>query len=100
MDKLSEYFDTTVDYLMGRTDDPENSDRFGLEDPAERDNPDSFLAQLYQEIEENTPASEGELKSKLRSVARLESADITPEMDKNIAAYIDFLLQQRKEENK
>lgn len=37
LDKIANYFDTTVDYLLGRTDDPENSDRFGLEDPAERD---------------------------------------------------------------
>ena len=37
LDKIADYLDTTVDYLLGRTDDPENSDRFGLEDPAERD---------------------------------------------------------------
>jgi transcriptional regulator with XRE-family HTH domain len=34
LDKIANYFDTTVDYLLGRTDDPENSDRFGFEDPA------------------------------------------------------------------
>lgn len=30
--KIADYFDTTVDFLLGRTDDPENSDRFGLDD--------------------------------------------------------------------
>lgn len=35
MTKIADYFDTTVDYLTGRIDDPENSDRFGLEDPTE-----------------------------------------------------------------
>lgn len=32
--KIADYFDTTADYLLGRTDDPENDDRFGLEDPS------------------------------------------------------------------
>lgn len=36
LQRIADYFDTTVDYLMGRTNDPENSDRFGLEDPADR----------------------------------------------------------------
>lgn len=31
MTKIADYFDTTVDYLTGRTDDPENSERFVLE---------------------------------------------------------------------
>lgn len=33
LDKIADYFDTTVDYLLGRSDDPENNDRFGLEPP-------------------------------------------------------------------
>ena len=33
--KIADYLDTTVDYLLGRTNDSENSDRFGLEDPAD-----------------------------------------------------------------
>lgn len=37
MTKIADYFDTTVDYLTGRTDDPENSDRFGFDDPARND---------------------------------------------------------------
>lgn len=36
LDKIADYFETTVDYLLGRTDDSENSDRFGLEDPADQ----------------------------------------------------------------
>jgi len=48
---------------------------------------------LYQK--EKTPAVEGGQKRKLRSIARLESSDITPELDKNIADYIDFLLRRR-----
>ena len=31
LDKIADYFGTTVDYLLGRTDDPENNDRFGLD---------------------------------------------------------------------
>ena len=49
---------------------------------------------------EKAPTPEGERKPKLRSVARLESADITPEMDKNIADYIDFLLKKREEKRR
>lgn len=30
---LADYFGTTTDYLLCRTDDPENSDRFGLDPP-------------------------------------------------------------------
>ena len=41
------------------------------------------------------PATNGERKKKLRSVARLESADITPELDENIADYIDYLLSKK-----
>jgi len=33
LDKIANYFDTTVDYLLGRTDDPEGSDRFGIDPP-------------------------------------------------------------------
>lgn len=33
LDQIADYFDTTVDYLLCRTDDPENSDRFGLNPP-------------------------------------------------------------------
>ena len=29
LDKIADYFGTTVEYLLGRTDDPENNDRFG-----------------------------------------------------------------------
>lgn len=48
-------------------------------------------------VKENTSTPQDEHKRKLRSVARLESADITPELDRNITRYIDFLLN---EENK
>ena len=47
---------------------------------------------------QKAPAQEGGRKRKLRSVARLESADITPELDKNIADYIDYLLTKRDRE--
>lgn len=43
---------------------------------------------------EKTPSENGE-RRKLRSVARLESSDITPELDNNIADYIDYLLSKR-----
>lgn len=33
--KIADYFDTTADYLLGRTDDPENDDRFALDVPAQ-----------------------------------------------------------------
>lgn len=42
------------------------------------------------------PVLEDERKKKLRSVARLESSDITPELDKNIADYIDYLLSKKE----
>lgn len=39
---------------------------------------------------------EGGRKKKLRSVSRLESSNITPELDKNIADYIDYLLSKKE----
>lgn len=47
---------------------------------------------------EKKPTQTGERKGKLRSVSRLESANITPEMDKNISDYIDFLLNKKNRE--
>ena len=60
---------------------------------------DEFLETTLRAIirddqKENPPAVSGEGKQKLRSVSRLESADISPEMDKSIADYIDFLLKK------
>lgn len=64
--KIADYFGVTIDYLLGA----EN---------------------------EKSPTPEGErLKSKLRSVARLEDSKITPEQDEQIADYIDFLLSKKK----
>lgn len=47
---------------------------------------------------EKAPIQEDGRKPKLASIARLEEGDITPEMDKNIAAYIDFILRREKGE--
>jgi len=41
---------------------------------------------------EKADASKEEGRAALRSVVRRKSADSTPEMDKNINSYIDFLL--------
>ena len=38
----------------------------------------------------------GTHKRKLHSVARLEPADITPDMDQHIADYIDLLLREKE----
>ena len=47
---------------------------------------------------EKAPTPEGERpKSKLRSIARLEDSQITPEQDEQIADYIDFLLSKKKD---
>lgn len=45
---------------------------------------------------EKAPTQEGKRKPKLASIARLEEGNITPEMDKNITAYIDFLLERER----
>ena len=90
LDKIADYFGTTVDYLLGRTDDAENNDRFGL------DISDDEIREL--EETKKAPTPEGERpKSKLRSIARLEDSKITPEQDEQIADYIDFLLSKKKE---
>lgn len=69
--KVADYFGVTVEEMMG-----------------------------YSDIEKK-PAPEGGRKRKLRSVARLESTeDISPEMDRNIVDYIDFLLQKREQEKR
>lgn len=47
LEAIADYFNVDMNYLLGKTDDPENSDRFGLEDPADRDDPHSWLAQLF-----------------------------------------------------
>ena len=52
LDKIADYFGTTVDYLLGRTDDPENNDRFGL------DISDDEIREL--EETEKAPTPEGE----------------------------------------
>lgn len=51
---------------------------------------------LTGEQTKKAPVLEDERKKKLRSVARLESSDITPELDKNIADYIDYLLSKKE----
>lgn len=84
LDEIADFFGTTVDYLLGRTDDAENS---GSEEKLKEHISD----------EEKTIGSASRHKRKLHSVARLESSDITPEMDKNIAEYIDFLIKKRDE---
>ena len=50
LDRIADYFDTTVDYLLGRTNDPENSDRFGLDLPE-----DQILS--LDEDEQKTPTN-------------------------------------------
>lgn len=49
--------------------------------------------------EEKVPTPWGERpKSKLRSIARLEDSQITPEQDEQIADYIDYLLSKKKDQ--
>lgn len=50
----------------------------------------------YYSTKEKAPTTESGERTKLRSVARLESADLTPEMDKHIEEYIDFVLNRNK----
>lgn len=65
LDKIANYFSTTVDYLLGRTDDPENSDRFGLEDP---------VSHFYDDYEDDekaptlTPKDERDIERRLSEV--------------------------------
>lgn len=49
---------------------------------------------------EKAPIQSDGRKAKLSCIARLEECEgeITSEMDKNIAAYIDFILKREKEE--
>ena len=49
---------------------------------------------------EKTPVQSEGRKAKLSCIARLEEreGEITSEMDKNITAYIDFILKREKEE--
>ena len=74
---IANYFNVSVSFLTGETDDP-------TEQPA------------ATKEGQKKPAAESDERPKLRSVARLESADITPEMDKHIAAYIEFLLKNKE----
>ena len=41
------------------------------------------------------PAQKVQVKPRLRSVARLEETPITPEQDKEIADYIEYILKKR-----
>lgn len=43
---------------------------------------------------EKASTQEGKHKPKLASIVRLEESNLTAEMDKNITAYIDFLLRK------
>ena len=47
---------------------------------------------------EKAPIQEGKRKPKLASIVRLEEGNITPEMDKDITAYIDFLLVRERDQ--
>lgn len=73
MEAIADIFNVDMDYLYGRSD-------------VERRHPISFPG---------TDESKGRPKSKLRSVARLESSEVTPEQDEEISNYIDYLLSKR-----
>lgn len=93
LDKIADYFDTTVDYLLGRTDDPENSDRFGLEDPV-----DLSLDYLRVDVDgqENAPAQEGEreiVNPDIRMIARA-GKKMTPEQAENLRKYAEFMFPE------
>lgn len=62
LDRIADYFDTTVDYLLGRTTDPENSDRFGLEIEAL----DTSMEEFH--LNEKAPTDSGERKDVLDEV--------------------------------
>ena len=90
LSKLSNFFGVTEDYLMGHVSEP----YFYLDN-------ERILREInsYGDEDEKKPTAEsGERsRSRLRSVARLEDSQITPEQDQQIADYIDFLLSKKKD---
>lgn len=89
LDKIADYFDTTVDYLMGRTDDSENSDRFGLAPP-----------ELWSSGEEEAkkPTADGsELDKQLEGIDFAlygEVKELTDAQKRDVLRFIQFLKQE------
>ena len=88
--EIADYFDTTVDYLMGRTDDPENSDRFGLEDPADRS------LDIFRNIEKAPTGtgermSDDELKVALFGSLDVDNADLD-----DVKRYAAFISDKKR----
>ena len=78
LDKIADYFGTTVDYLLGRTDDPENNDRFGL------DISDDEIRELEETKKAPTPEGERPITfDDFTYAMQNETKDLT-EMDKQI----------------
>lgn len=124
LSRVSRYFGVTNDYLLGFTIEAQIDDaaykikglktRLKMASGAERENIENALAILEESHDDlcfakslaSPPETEkaptltpkGERpKSKLRSIARLEDSQITPEQDEQIADYIDFLLSKKKD---
>lgn len=91
LQRIADYFDTTVDYLMGRTNNPENSDRFGLEDPADRS------LDIFRDIEKApTPVSESGPARNIIKIAGRDGSFVERELTDEQVALMKNMLDQFK----
>ena len=97
LQKLAKYFHVSADYLIGNVNEPEfylDNDRILREINSYGDEEDAPTTESERAINK----SGEQRRSKLRSIARLEESQITPEQDKEIANYIDYLLSKKNDE--
>lgn len=118
---LAEYFQVSVDYLLGRTNDPVDYEQDGdalaqiplsyveacggdlkraraMMEAADADVTGERRTSFVKRKMPTAKNSSEQPKAKLRSISRLEDSEITPEQDEEISNYIEYLLSKRGKE--
>lgn len=100
--EIAEFFGVSADYLLGLTDDPidyENSDEVlnARSEIIDYFDGDAERIYAFQKAVEQDALSERIEKPKLRSIARLENCDFTPEEDDQILDFINYIRSKRGE---
>lgn len=118
---IADYFGVSVDYLLGRTNDPVDYEQDGdalaqiplsyveacggdlkraraMMEAADADVTGERRTSFVKRKMPTAKNSSEQPKAKLRSISRLEDSEITPEQDEEISNYIEYLLSKRGKE--